>query len=141
MGVNLEVRLGEETTANVGNLIPVTNPESKASLQKEIRQLKGKTALVPSETVEWRDNRGASGEWQIRRLGAHPPEVLVNLRESVARGVVASCGVPVALLGDADGTLLREGIREFLHITIQPLERDSGHPSRGGMGRAPDVQL
>ena len=57
------------------------------------------------------------------RLGANPPPPVVDLRGSVAEHVLAACGVPVALLGRADGTLARESWRQFLHGTVEPVAR------------------
>ena len=121
LGVNIDYRLAEETAGNTGSVIPVTEATLKGQLQADLRALKGRLGLVPTVNENWEANKSGGLEWTPRRLGAHPPEALVKLREGVSRDVTAACGVPVALLGESDGTALREGLREFLHGVIQPL--------------------
>ena len=41
----------------------------------------------------------------------------------MSRSLLAAAGVPAALLGNADGSLLRESQRQFLHTTVTPVAR------------------
>ena len=60
-------------------------------------------------------------DWQAVRLGANPPDALVNLSDKAALAVLAACGVPPELMsGQAQGTAAREAFRRFLHATVTP---------------------
>ena len=123
----VETRLREEAGTPGGYLLPMPDPKSSSKLVKDIQALSGGLVGVESMTDGWDQGRQAGtssrDQWQPRRLGFNPPEVAVVLRDSTAREVLAACGVPVSLLGDGDGTLLRESRRSFLHDTVQPLAR------------------
>lgn len=117
----LETRLGDEAGARVGFLVPV--PEVKQELQDDISRMRGKVALVRTTAGAW--GKGSAdapkGDFDPKRLGANPPQTLGLLRDDVSRSLLAAAGVPSSLLGGADGTALREGWRQFLHSTIQPV--------------------
>ena len=70
LGINMEVRLSEETGGNVGNVIAVDPAGVKTELQTDIRGLKGRTGLVPSMGKEWEGASAPAGEYTSRRLGA-----------------------------------------------------------------------
>ena len=119
----LEARLAEEASQPVGYVLPVPDPKSSAKLLGDLQKLKGELTLVESMAQGWDQGRSAAPaqEWTPRRLGFDPPEVTVALRDSTAREVLAACGVPVTLLGDAQGTAAREAFRQFLHTVVQPV--------------------
>ena len=118
----LELRLLQEAGARVGTLLPV--PSVDAGLQGDINGLSGKAVLVRSTSGNY-DMGGPAprGDFEPRRLGANPPPTLNELRGSLAEHVLAACGVPVAALGRADGTLARETWRQFLHGSVEPVAR------------------
>ena len=91
-------------------------------MQADLRKLTGELILVESTSKGWGEGaQGApSADWAPRRLGGNPPETVGAIREAVSRAVLASCGVPVSLLGNSDGTLAREGWRQFLLGTLAP---------------------
>lgn len=102
-------------------MIPVPNASTSGKFQTQLRGLKGKLGLVDSEAGNWDAGsaNAPAGEWQPRRLGAAPPESLVSLRSDVQNAIVAVCGLPSSVLGNADGSLAREQLRQFLHVAIQ----------------------
>ena len=118
----LELRLLQEAGAKVGTLLPV--PSVDPGLQGDINALQGKAVLVRSTSGGW-DQGGTPqrDEYVPRRLGANPPQVLNELRDSLAEHVLAACGVPVALLGRSDGTALREALRSFAFTTVAPVAK------------------
>ena len=63
------------------------------------------------------------GDWQPRRIGANPPEAMIELRKEVQASILAACGCPGSLIERSDGTLAREEMRRFLHSTISPVAR------------------
>ena len=75
--------------------------------------------MVDSTSGGWGEGRqaapGAGGtDWKVQRLGLNPPATVPTLRMGVAAQLLAAAGVPVALLGEADGTNLRESTRIML---------------------------
>ena len=123
---NLESRLAQEAGGSVGAVIPVPNVSSSAQLQADLRAMQGQLTLVESTVAGW----GAGGtsapqsDYQPRRIGADPPETLRSLRRDTEESILAACGVPVSVLGHSDGSLAREGYRQFLHGVIQPVTLD-----------------
>ena len=125
--------LADEASGPRGSLIPLgvdpgedddetTSPVAK--LQKMIGALRGSAALVES-TRNMGDGLpmgSPTGDWKQSRLGANPPDALVDLSDKASLAVLAACGVPPELMsGQAQGTAAREAFRRFLHATVTPL--------------------
>ncbi len=93
-------------------------------LQKRFGALRGQAALVES-TRNMGDGLpmgSPTGDWKPNRLGANPPEALVDLLDKASLAVLAACGVPPELMsGQGQGTVAREAFRRFLHATVTPL--------------------
>ena len=131
---NAERQLSEELSGPVGRLIPApldtldrVDDEGNSpldQLESTLAVLKGRSALVPSMSRDWKDVQGGSvGDWQSRRIGADPPESVVKLRMDGHEQILAACGVPPGIFSSAEATGLRESLRQFLHVTIGPLAR------------------
>ena len=133
----IETRLSEEMGQPVGAALPVPNVGTSAQLQADLRKLKGELVLVEGMQSGWGDPAAAPSQrhqdWQARRLGGNPPDSLRTLRADVSRAVLAASGVPVSLLGDSDGTLAREGWRQFLLGTLAPVGRIVGQALADGL--------
>ena len=135
--------LADEATGPRGSLNPLgvdpgddgdesTSPVAK--LQKMIGALRGSAALVEStrNMAEGLPMGSPTRDWQPSRLGASPPEALVNLSNRATLAVLAACGIPPELMsGKGQGTAAREAFRRFLHATVTPLldgmARDAAH--------------
>ena len=122
----LEQRTGEESNAAAGYLLPVpdgTPDDSITALKGDLAALKGKIAIVESQTAGHGQGRAAAppSDWRLQRLGAEFPEGNVNLRRQVGADVVAAMGIPSALYVGADGATVREAYRQLLTGTLQPL--------------------
>lgn len=132
----LETRLGEETAAQVGNIIALprdpgqrqradgTAYDPLEDTRKALSSIRGKTVLMETTASGWGEGRFAAprNDWKPQRIGPDPPSSLNELRKEVTRLVLAALGVPPTLLQDAaDGTAQRESWRRFLHGTIQPI--------------------
>ena len=119
--------LGNECGAASGWVLPAPlesiAPEDLTALKDDLRVLAGRTSIVPSMATSWGEGRsGAPADWQPRRLGADPPDVLVNLRNAGHDAMLGACGIPAAMFAaktDASGA--REALRQFLHTTLQPI--------------------
>ncbi len=126
----IESRLSEEMGQSVGAVLPVPDLGASAQLQTDLRALEGELTLVQGMQSGWQDPSQTPSQrhpdWTPRRLGGNPPDSLRALRAEVSRAVLAASGVPVSLLGDSEGTLAREGWRQFLLGTLAPLGRIIG---------------
>ena len=126
LAAELEAALGDEASGTRGHLLPVPTDgqdDSVSELRRDIGSLKGKTALVETTAAAWGDGRPMAprGDYEPKRIGANPPASLATLRSDAALAVLSACGVPVELVTPGDGTSAREGLRRFLHLTVQPL--------------------
>ena len=131
---NAERQLSQELSGSVGRLIPApldqldqddaegNNPLDE--LETSIANLKGRSALVPSMSGGWKDTQGGNvGDWRSQRIGADPPDSVVELRRDGHAQMLAAAGVPPGLFGAQEATGLREALRQFLHTTVSPLAR------------------
>ena len=124
----LESRMSEEASAVSGHLlsVPDTSDETIAQLQTDLRALKGRTAFVRTSknwgTEEGKQSAGVPGEYVQRRIGAAVPEGNIRLRNDAGFDVVATCGVPAAMMrSDADGTASGAATSRFLDFSVQPV--------------------
>ena len=133
----IETKLGQELGQAVGSIIPVPNAETSGQLQADLRELKGKLALVTGMQSGWEEPAAAPSlrhpDWTPRRIGANPPDSLRALRADVSQAILAASGVPASLLGSSDGTLARESWRQFLYSTLQPVGRIIGQTIADGL--------
>ena len=123
LAANVEARLSEELGQSAGEILPVPDGKAKGALQKDLRTIKGRLALVESTASNWEgSSQGAPRRDLVQnRIGANPPEVLATLRSDAALHILAMCGVPVTMLERADGTALQEAWRQFLHASVVPV--------------------
>ena len=115
---SLEVRLADEASAKSGYLLPV--PSVSTELQADLNRLKGRTVLVESTAGGWSQDTAPKADFEPRRIGFNPPEALDTLRLGVNRSLLVAAGVPGAMLG-GDANEIREGYRQFLHGTVEPV--------------------
>ena len=130
LAANLETRLGEEAGSSVGFLLPVPgdggdggDDDPLAQLKSDIRNLRGRHALVETTSAGWGEGRPAApqSDYKPQRIGAAVPESSVSLRTDTSMAVLSACGVPVSLVTDADGTSQREAWRRFVMGSVEPL--------------------
>ena len=119
--------LADEAGGSVGHLLPIpvdgADP-TVAALKRDIKTLRGKTALV--EAGDWGNTgNGTKGEgWNTKRLGPEPPAPLIDQAKHASAEVFAACGIAPAVFTDAaQGTAGREAWRQCLHGLIAPLGR------------------
>ena len=128
---NLETRLAEETGGVVAHLLPVPadggdgddDTDPLAQFKTDIRNAKGSTLLVETTAAAW--DKGADQaprqDYKAQRIGADPPNSLAALRTDAGLSVLTACGIPAALVTDADGTSQREASRRWLSTGLQPI--------------------
>ena len=125
--------LADEASGPRGSLIPLgidpgddEDPDTSpvAKLQRMVGGLRGSAALVEStrNMGDGLPSGSPTADWKPNRLGANPPESLVDLSDKASLAVLAACGIPPELMsGQAQGTAAREAFRRFLHATVTPL--------------------
>ena len=119
--------LADEASGPRGFLLPSpvdgADPTISA-LKSDIRALRGKVALVESQSAGWASDGAQTrprGDWEARRLGAAPGAPLIEQADLASREVYAACGIPLSVVTASEGTGQREGFRRLLHSTIMPL--------------------
>ena len=119
----VENRLREEVSGPVGMVLPMPDGGPVTGLEQDVNAMRGQVKLTPSTSNNWQT--GPTGaprtDWKTLRIGAEPPEVLARLRTDAGRDILAACSVPPGLIGQSDGTTLREEMRQFLHVGITPI--------------------
>ena len=109
--------LADEAGMAVGGLIGVpTDGQDKSvdQLRADLKGLRGSLSLV--ESGDWGDPGGGRphGDWRVSRIGADPPEALIQLAEFASREVFNSIGIPIGLMSDSTpGTGQREAFRRY----------------------------
>ena len=121
--------LADEVSGPRGFLMPTPvdgNDPTITALKADIRALRGKIALVESASSGWAGDgaqQRPKGDWEVRRIGAAPGAPLIEQAALASREIYASCGIPLALVDESEGTGQREAFRRLMHATIQPLAR------------------
>ena len=116
----VEERLGEEVRNQGGYILPV-GAGRKVELAGDIKGLRGGLGIVETMKGDYASSDdGLKEDFEIKRLGANPPETLLKLRTDAERSIFAAAGVPL-LSSVTDGTALREAMRRFLHSTLTPV--------------------
>ena len=127
LSAELANALADEASGTRGYLLPIPVGGEDPTVQKlkaDLRTLRGQTALVESQSTGnfTADNRQVrAGGWEPHRLGANPPEPVVDLHTTATREIWAAVGFPAALFSAADGTASREAWRQVLHGVLSPL--------------------
>ena len=128
----LEQRLGEESAAPSALLLPIPadggdggEGDPLANLKADIAKAKGRPVVLKTTAGGFGEGPGSAPQkdWQQSRIGANPPEVLVNLRKESILSVMSACQVPISLITDADGTSQREAWRRFVMGAVEPLSQ------------------
>ena len=128
-----ESQLSDEASGPRGSLIPVPQDGGDGGaddplkmLKADISKLRGNVALVETTSSGFGEGRVAApgygnSDWVPKRLGADPPMGAVDLSDQASLRVLSACGIPSSLIAIAPGAASREGLRRFLHTTVQPL--------------------
>ena len=113
----------------------------RTGLKADIRKLGGSVAIVESTADQWgTDGSGRGPDWEVKRIGAQPPDGLVDLARHASFEVYAACDLSPALFDNSDGTGQREAWRRALFGVISPLGRIVENELRVKLGQ-PDLRI
>ena len=127
LAAGLERQLADEAGAASGHVLPAPLDSigeiGVGELKSDLAQAKGRTLFVPSMASKWADGRtGAPADWQPRRIGFNPPDIIAKTREQLFNELLSVAGVPPTLFAAgsrAEGK--REALRQWLHTSLEPL--------------------
>ena len=136
--------LADEASGPRGHLLPVPrvdgDDDTMTAFKGEIKALKGTIGIVESQADDWASGERKRTDWDTRRLGASPPESLVDLAKHSSFEVYAACGLSPALFDNSDGTGQREAWRRALFGVVAPLGKIAESELRLKL-EAPDLRL
>lgn len=120
---NLTQRLGEETGTPVGFLLPIPARDGAsanvASLRNTIAQMKGRILTVESaQSLANTAGFTRTAEWETKRIGANPPQTIVEMLREIYEQIISLCGVPLAIV---NASAQREAWRQFIFGTVAPI--------------------
>ena len=159
---NLEGRLAQETGGLSAYLLPVphglvqppdhdpdvTDPDTAtfdplSGIKDTLRKARGNAALIETTADAWGKggDEAPRQDWEPKRIGANPPEVLEALRRSTEASVFSACGVPPSLVAPSQATGVREGWRLFLSGTMAPVAALVAHEMRRKLDPAATIRL
>ena len=131
---NAERSLANEAGGPVAQLLPIPqdggdgaeddDADALAGLKADIKAAKGSAMLV--ETTAGGYDQGAvnapRSDWKAMRLGPQPPEAFVKVAGDSFSRFLAAAGVPPGLFAEgADGTAMRESLRQWHMGVVRPL--------------------
>ena len=133
---NAERSLANEAGGPVAQLLPVPqdggdgaaddDADALAGLKADVKNAKGSALLVETTSGGWGEGavNAPRADWKAMRLGPAPPEAFGKLAEASFHRFLASAGVPAGLFAaGADGTAMRESLRQWHMGVVRPLAR------------------
>ena len=131
---NAERSLADEAGGPVAQLLPIpsdpgddkSDDDPLAPIKATIKAAKGAALLVETTQGGWQEGRVAAPQhdWKPSRLGPNPPEGFTKVAEQSFNRFLAAAGVPPGLFAaGADGTAMRESLRQWHMGVVRPMAR------------------
>ena len=128
-----ERSLANEAGGPVAQLLPVPQDggdggdgDPLASLKTDIKGAAGKALLVETTAGGWGEGavNAPRADWKPTRLGPNPPEGFTKVASDSFARFLAAAGVPPGLFAEgADGTAMRESLRQWHMGVVRPLAK------------------
>lgn len=122
LAATLEERLGQELSGPVGNMLWSSGNREQAN-----RATGNPLNKARGQTLARTQGHGSPGTptpnaalSSIHRVGANPPQSIVELRGQLESSIFAAYGIPGTLASGAEGSGDRESARRFLHFALEP---------------------
>lgn len=121
----LERRLSEESGSRTGYLFVVPDGADTDQLKADLGILAGGIGLIETTQSGYGQGReyAPKRDWELVRFGANIPSGNLEARRDVAAHILSALGVPSGMLGNSDGTHLRESYRQWLTSGVLPMAR------------------
>jgi len=121
---------GEASRVPAGSVLPIPisqtgggKPDQLKQAQELTRQLQKSLMDSGLLVLPIQTQQGAGG-LSGHRIGPEPSQPHIQLRTESERSLAWACGVPPQMLDqNISGQALREAMRQFQHLTLQPLAR------------------
>ena len=136
LSANTIAALADEAGGPHGFLMPVSQADTGlagdendplASLRADLNSLKGNLALVESQRGVFSTAAGSEGprsdEYEVKRIGSHPPDSLINQARLASDEIYSACGMGGLFDTGQTESSRREAWRQTLFSTIAPLAR------------------
>ena len=127
--------LAQIVTASEGDDLGDTEDgtDTYAADKAALKAARGRLAFV--ETMKTGGENGPQAaparDWDPRRLGPSPPAAFVQVADMAFNRMLAACGVPPGLFASgADGTAMRESLRQYHMGVVIPIARILEHELR-----------
>ena len=130
---NAERSLADEAGGPVAQLLAIpmdpgddTDDGPLAPLKATIKAAKGAALLLETTAGGYGEGRVAAPQhdWKASRLGPNPPEGFTKVAEQSFNRFLAAAGVPPGLFAEgADGTAMRESLRQWHMGVVRPMAR------------------
>ena len=130
---NAERSLANEAGGPLAQLLPVPqdggdggDADPLAPLKTDIKNAKGSALLVETTAGGWGEGavNAPRADWKPMRLGPNPPEAFAKVAGDSFSRFLAAAGVPPGLFAEgADGTAMRESLRQWHMGVVRPLAR------------------
>ena len=131
---NAERSLANEAGGPVAQLVPIPqdggdgdeNTDPLAGLKATIKDAKGNALLLETTAGGWGEGavNAPRADWRPQRLGPNPPEAFGKVAQQSFNRFLAAAGVPPGLFAEgADGTAMRESLRQWHMGVVRPMAR------------------
>ena len=130
---NAERSLANEAGGPLAQLLPVPqdggdggDDDPLAGLKTDIKAAKGSALLVETTAGGWGEGavNAPRADWKPTRLGPNPPEAFGQVAQDSFNRFLSAAGVPPGLFtAGADGTAMRESLRQWHMGVVRPLAK------------------
>ena len=133
LGAELTRSLKEEMSGPVAQILPVpadggADDQEEAAdplrqLRADIKGAKGRAIMLETVAAGWGEGGSAAPrkDWVASRLAPEPPASMEALAECVFSEQLLAMGLPASFAATSDGTAMRESLRRYFSITVEPL--------------------
>ena len=136
LAAEAERSLGDEAAGPLAQLLAIPqdggdggDDDPLAPLKRDLKAARGDALLLETTSAGWGAGRAeapgvGNTDWRASRLGPTPPDSMIRAADAGFSRMLAACGVPPGLFAPgADGTAMRESLRQWFMGTVRPMAR------------------
>ena len=128
LSIETATALADELSGPRGFVLPMPGVDGDDTtidgLKSDIKTLSGQVATVESMSSGWNEGdkrTSPQGDWEVKRIGARPPEALIQLQSVATMEILSACGLSAALFDAKAAAASREAWRQLLFGVVAPL--------------------